>query len=537
MELPRDFSVWIEHLRQPRAYPFAPRRVDVIETHISAIFLAGDHAYKVKKPIALEFLDFSTAALREHFCAEEVRLNAELAPGVYQRVVPVTFGPQGLAFGGAGVIVDHAVAMARLPAECMFDALLERGAIDNTMIAALAEALARFHRRAASGPEVVGYGDRPAVGKLIEDNFAQTDRLARDRHVLPRDLHDLVEAWALRALGERAELFDQRARHGCIRDGHGDLHAGNICFRDAAHGGLAIYDRIEFSAAFRCGDVAADLAFLLMDLDRRGLRGFAGMLAREWMARTGDADAAELFDFYKVYRAWVRGKIAAVRALQLEGDGATSARAQALGYFNLAAGYTVGAALVLTCGLPGTGKSHAVAALGQALDVEVLNSDTVRKQRAGLAPQESAAAAIGAGIYATAHTDATYAALAESAARGLAQGRRVVVDAGFRTRAQRAPFVALARRAGVPLVVLHLAPSDDLVAARLRARAQAGGSESDADAAVHAALRHGFERPQADEGFAVVVGHGREPLEELTAAVLGQLLRTGERDVSHAADA
>jgi len=526
----RHFTTILDDLGRPDAYPERPAEVEVVETHVSAVFLAGRTAYKVKKPVTLPFLDFGSLAARERFCHEEVRLNDELAPGVYRRVVPIRRRGGRLAVGGDGELFDWAVEMERLPAAAMLDAMLERGAIDNAMLRRLAEVLAQFHAGARTGDGVDHFGSAAAVRGKIEGNFAETDRFMRSRtvHAVSADVHDLVEAWALHYLREHEELLLQRQRSGRVREGHGDLHAGNICFRPPADGDLVIYDRIEFSAAFRCGDVAEDLAFLLMDLDRRGYRGFSDVLAREYVARSGDPGLLELVDFYKCYRAWVRGKVTALRATQTEGEAREAARLEAMAYFNLAAGYAVPPSLVLLCGLPGTGKSVVSGHLSAALDCTTLNSDQVRKRLAGVSPSEHRAAAFGTGLYTAEQSRATYAALLEAAADGLDRSRGVVVDAGFRQADQRAPFLALAHARRLPVVIVHIDPPDAVVRERLQRRQARGDDVSDAGIAVYEACKAGFEPPAPNEGARVVrEGAVRVP-QETAADVLACLLRAAE---------
>lgn len=526
----KHFTTILHDLARPDAYPDPPASVEVIETHISAVFLAGRSAFKVKKPVTLPFLDFSTLAAREHFCHEEVRLNAELAPGVYQGVVPIRRRDGRLAVGGDGELVDWAVAMQRLPAECMLDAMLAQGNIDNEMLRQIADTLARFHGAAAVGASVGRLGTAAAVRSKVEDNFAETDRFVRSRtvHALPRDVHDLVEAWALRFLREREDLFAQRERDGRVREGHGDLHAGNICFRPPDAGGLVIYDRIEFSQAFRCGDVAEDLAFLLMDLDHRGYRGFSEFLVRDYVSRTGDHGLLEVVDFYKCYRAWVRGKVAALRAVQADGEVREQARLDALAHFGLAAGYAAPPSLVLACGLPGTGKSTIAGRLAAALDCVAINSDHVRKALAGVAPTQHRPAAFGTGLYTAEQSAKTYDAMLSTAGEALARGRSVVVDAGFRQRAQRAPFLALAHARRVPAVILFVDPPAEVVRQRLHARVASGDSASDADVGVYESCRASFEPPAIEEGARLVHEATVRAPQETAAEVLGCLLRTAE---------
>jgi hypothetical protein len=365
-----DASAMHADLCDPAAYPGAVHRVETIETHISRLYLADERVYKVKKPVRFAFLDFSTPELRERFCHEEVRLNRRLAPDVYLGVVPIFHGADGrFTFRDeGGAVADHAVCMRRLPAHRMLDALLARGALDNALLERLAETLARFHAEAEAGPEIARHGTPDAVRGLVVGNV---DELAPfvGAALSPR-LHAHLRASAERFLDRQRKLLERRVAAGRIRDGHGDLHASNVCALE--DGRLAIYDCIEFNPALRAGDVACDLAFLAMDLDHRGFPGFAGVLGHWYAAEAEDPELERLLSFYKAYRACVRAKVALLGAPE-SGEGRTDALARAADYLHLAVGYDLPPPVLV---LAGDGKAaHAVAAaLQRALRARVLDA-------------------------------------------------------------------------------------------------------------------------------------------------------------------
>jgi aminoglycoside phosphotransferase family enzyme/predicted kinase len=523
-----EFAEIVDALSRSEAYPHRPDSVQVVHTHISAVFLAGDRAYKVKRPVKLPFLDFTELAARKHFCDEEVRLNQPLGGRIYVGVVPIRRRDGGIVVDGPGDLVDWAVEMVRLPEHRLLDAMLVRGDIDNDLLRRIAELLADFHAHAATGPAVDQHGTHAAVRELVEANFEESERFTAPEasRAVTRPLLDFLEAEAMDFLREEEATFHDRVARGRIRDGHGDLHAGNICVLDEEHGGLVVYDRIEFSAKYRCADVAADLAFLLMDLDHRGYRAFSEYLLREYVTRTEDEQIVELIDFYKGYRACVRAKVAAFTAASAEdAHAAAEARASAMSYFNLAAGYALPPSLVLTCGLPGAGKSWAAERLVSSLDGVVLNSDATRKRLFGVPLTERRREPLHAGIYDAEHTAATYGALAQAAREQLARGRSVIVDAGFRQRAQRAPFLALARELAVPTAVLWVDPGPAALRERLAKRAADARSVSDADAEVSAAAGRSFEPPKPEEGAVVIKWSDGASDEEQCMSVLERLLR------------
>lgn len=332
----------VRDLADPAAYPGRVERVETRATHVSWLFFAGDRVYKVKKPVRFPFVDFSTPELRKHFCEEEVRLNRRLVQGVHLGVVPIVRGADGRhRIGGAGTTVEHAVLMRRLPAERMLDGLLEHGVLDNALLERLAGVLLAFHRAADAGPEVARHGSPEAVRRNVLGNLEELAAFAgAGAAALSPALHAFLLARARTFLDEHATLLARRVAEGRVRDGHGDLHAENVCALE--DGTFAIYDCIEFNPALRAGDVACDLAFLLMDLEQRGYPGFAGYLAHRYAEGAADLEFHTLLPFYKGYRACVRAKVALL--------GGDSGVARAARYLHLAAAYELAPPVILLAG-------------------------------------------------------------------------------------------------------------------------------------------------------------------------------------------
>src|SRR5262245_52418780 len=441
-------------LSQPAAFPISVDAVEVHQTHISMVFLAGKFAYKVKKPVQLGFLDFSTLERRRHFCEEEVRLNRRLAPQVYLGVVPVTRQGDGLRFEGNGPAVEWVVKMRRLPPEATLESRLASDGDPPFPLEALAEKLARFHAGAASGEEVAALGRFDVVARNLRENFEQTKShigLTVDAAVYDR-VHRLTEA----ALERQRPLIEARAARGVPRDTHGDLHLDHVYWfpEQPAPDDWAIIDCIEFNERFRYADPMSDVAFLAMDLSFHGRRDLSRAWVEAYAGASGDHEGPALLPLYTAYRAVVRAKVEGMELAEPEipEDERRLARERAQAHWLLALAELEEPrrrpGLLLVAGLAGAGKSTLAQALGHAADFEVLRSDIIRKELAGLAPEQSGRATFGTGIYTADWTERTYREIEKRAAGLLAQGRRVLVDASFRSDLRRRRFFELAQRLG-----------------------------------------------------------------------------------------
>ena len=297
-----------EPMLRSEAYPHPTDDLQLHETHISWVILAGAHAYKVKKPVALGFLDFSDVERRATACDDEVRLNRRLCPDVYLGVVWLADRGGELFVGGDGHPVEPIVQMRRLPAEGMLPSLLRRGAVDASLARRIGHHLARFHASAVTGPDVNPHGSPKTVRANSDENFQQTETLSE--RVLPATTRAAIVAYAEHFLQEQPALLERSMITGRVRDGHGDLHAASICVEGSR---LHLFDCIEFNVRFRCADVAAEVAFLAMDLDHYARPDLASAFVEAYVGDSGDAELRVLLDFYKCYRAYVRGKVASLR--------------------------------------------------------------------------------------------------------------------------------------------------------------------------------------------------------------------------------
>lgn len=299
----------VEQLMRPEAYPHAPMRVRMLQTHISWVFLTGSYAYKVKKPVDFGFLDFTTLEKRLHYCREEVRVNRELAGGMYIGVVPVAREEEGLRMEGSGEVVEYAVKMVELPQEAIMRRMLQRGEVSSEDVCRIAELVARHHSRVPSTEEARRWGGYGQVVKNWEQNFEQTAQL-RGRLVPEREYGWLVER-VRHFLERERQRFEERGE--LIKECHGDLHSGNIFIvrepGELYSEGIYIFDAIEFFKGFSCSDVLADVAFLAMDLDFHGRHELSEAFVSAYAERFEDAMDRQLLSFYQCYRAFVRMKV------------------------------------------------------------------------------------------------------------------------------------------------------------------------------------------------------------------------------------
>lgn len=495
-----DVAQLIERLSKPEAFPRPVSDVEVKQTHISLVFIAGDVVYKVKKPVRLSFLDFSTLELRRHFCNEEVRLNRRLAPDVYVGVVPITTDGDRLRFEGQGEPIEWAVKMHRLPVEATLEELVDSERVSAEQVADLGRRLARFHQTAASSPEIFTSGRFDNVARNIRENFeisASTVGKTVSQAVWDR-LLDTVE----KNLAELRRLIDARAARGVPRDTHGDLHLDHVyLFRDRQEpGDLVIVDCIEFNERFRFTDPVADLAFLVMDLRFHGRWDLAQVLFDSWCRESQDEEGKSLLPLYSSYRAAVRGKVECLllREAEVPETAKVEAFQRARGHWLLALSSLEPPgsrpALVMVGGLPGTGKSTVARAIGASHGFQVIRSDVVRKELAGLSAETPAGGAIGNGLYTPEWTDRTYSECRARAEAALWEGGRVAVDATFLDETHRRQYLDTARRFGVPVLFLVCEADPEVTRARIAAR---HGDASDADWAVYEDASRRWDAPSS----------------------------------------
>jgi len=325
----------VQALLDPKAYPEISQRIELMQTQMSFIFLTDNYVYKVKKAVNLGYLDYTTLEKRQFYCYREVALNRRLCPDVYLSVVPITRDKNNFSIGGQGEAIEYAVKMRRLPQEAMMDVLLTNNQVSSEMVISLAQKLVDFHQRAETNAAISTFGNLDTIAQNTEENFSQTEKYIGN--TISRDKYQRIKAYTDSFTSKNAPLFQKRLVDGRIRDCHGDLHAAHICFTD----GICIYDCIEFNDRFRYCDVASEVAFLAMDLDHYRRADLSGCFVDAYVAQSQDKELLKLLNFYKCYRAYVRGKVESFKFddPHISDEERTKALVTARSYFDLAQSY------------------------------------------------------------------------------------------------------------------------------------------------------------------------------------------------------
>ncbi|HYM15007.1 MAG TPA: AAA family ATPase [Dehalococcoidia bacterium] len=490
----------IEALRSPTAYDHDAAGIELIQTHISYILLAGRFAYKIKKPVDLGFVDYLTLERRRFMCEEEVRLNRRLCAEVHLGVVPITRSDAGYRVDGAGDVVEYAVQMRRIPRDRMLPDLLAHNSVTRHHIRRIAGVIAGFHARAHGDNSIARYGRTEVLRLNWDENLAQAAPFvgATVTHEQQAAIAEYVTAF----LGGQSALIEARADGGRTRDCHGDLRCDAIVLGE--DDSVCIMDCIEFNDRLRFGDVAGDIGFLAMDLDARRRPDLADELMSAYLADVDDETLPCVLDFYRSYRAYVRGKVESMESDEPEVPASERAlaRERACAAFALAHGYARASrppAVVLMLGLSGAGKSHIAAALSCRIGAALVRSDTMRRRlyeaSGGAPPGMPAPAAYDRGAYAADVRARVYAEIHAAAEGHLAAGRPVLLDATYGRRSDRDSARRLAAQAGVPLLAVHIVSDEAVVRERLDRRARDPRAVSDARWETYLAQRRRFEPP------------------------------------------
>lgn len=502
-------------------------KVRLEQTHISFVIIGSQFVYKIKKPVDFGFLDFSTLQKRAFYCKQELELNRRLSPQLYLDVVEIKKKNGKYFFGDEGETVDYAVKMKRIPEDRMMLHLLKEGKLDRGMIDRVAQRIALFHSRARHDENIAGYGAPPMIARNVEENFSQTNKyIGRS---ISQKQYDAIVKYSRSFMGKERELFLKRMAAGRIRDCHGDIHMEHVCIADEVY----IYDCIEFNDRFRYCDVASDMAFLAMDLDFHHRNDLSERLVECYMEASGDQEIKRLINFYKCYRAYVRGKVDSLELddPSLDEETRENVREIAARYFHLAYRYASrgleGNMLVITCGLIGTGKSTLAAVLAEKTGFHILRSDEIRKEIAGVAREEHRYEAFGGGIYSKVYFERTYEALFKRGKALLEKGEGVILDASFTESKYRAQAFELAKELDVPFLVIECICSDEEIRKRLEKRVSEGSDVSDGRWEIYRKQKAATGRMEKIPGSEHIIIDTEKDLNENMKVILFHIERLG----------
>lgn len=477
---------FIAGLCRPAAYDHKITEVEIVETHISWVLLAGSFAYKIKKPVNFGFLDFSTLEKRRHCCNEEVRLNRRLAPQIYLQVVPITGTVDLPQMDGDGEAIEYAVKMHRFGKGLLLSELSDRGRLQTAHIDQIANLVADFHGRIGAAPKSTGYGEAQDIHHWFVENFEHIQPLLDVEHRL-QQLHHLRQ-WGQQQWQSNLPLMRQRKAQGFVRECHGDLHLGNMVLVDDQ---VTAFDCIEFNEQLRWIDIISEVAFVMMDLLYRGHNQFAYRFINHYLFQSGDYPGLQLLRYYLVYRAMVRAKVSILQRNQQQTDAVAAAKLQSAyeAHADLAEKFTVEdkPLLMLMHGFSGSGKSTVAGQLAELLGAVWIRSDIERKRIFGFSSAAKTASGINEGLYSGEATERTYQRLGDISRTVLAAGYSVIADAAFLEAPQRRLFHDLAAQSQVPLLILDCRTPEQQLIRRITQRLEQAADPSEATPKV---LRH-----------------------------------------------
>ncbi len=506
----------VQAFLNPAFYPHKCTGVTLMQTQMSFVFLTGDYAYKMKMPVNLGYLDYTTLEKRAYFCQKELLLNKRLASEVYLEVIPVVKRDETYSLGGEETVVEYVLKMRQLPGERMMDVLLAAGQVSDDMVTAVAAKLASFHAQTETSAEISKYGSLESIRINVAENFTQTKKYIGT--TISQEQYHAIEQYTYTFLQENAALFAHRIKNGRIRDCHGDIHSAHICFTDI----IAIFDCIEFNDRFRYCDVASEIAFLAMDLEYSGHHHLSEVLVHDYAKMSHDEEIDGLLSFYKCYRAYVRGKVWSFKTdvshlTQGEKDEACNTARR---YFTLACSYTrKRPILIITAGLMGTGKSTLMNLVASRMGMQVISSDVTRKELAGISLTRHEFENFDQGIYTPEFTRKTYQKMLDGARAFLLQGQSVVLDASFKEKKERLNAMDLARETGVQFLLIECILNEELVRKRLDQRIKEG-SVSDGRWELLAEQKKSFDEITEISSESHLIVDTARPVEELLNNVI-----------------
>jgi len=470
----------IQAMQTPEFYDHEVSEVIMLQTHISWVFLTGDFAYKVKKPMDFGFLNFTELDQRKHFCEEEIRLNKRLADQIYIKTVKITGSESQPSLNGDGQAIEYAVKMRQFDQSQLIDKLLSDDQLQPSHIDDIAKQAAGFHQNITIANSQSELGTAESVYAPVIQNFEQLDPLIKDKDA--REQLERLQSWSTTEFKKIESVLKQRKEQGFIRECHGDMHLGNMAL---VNNQVTIFDGIEFNDEFRWIDVMSEVAFLVMDLIDRNATAYAYRFLNHYLELTGDYEGLQVLRFYLVYRAMVRAKIASFTLLTPDLAEAEQQKVmqQYSSYTNLAETFTKAnqQSLYITHGVSGSGKTTASQNLLEEKALIRIRSDIERKRLFNLKATDNSQSLVDGGIYTDEANLKTYQQLEIFAKIILIAGFNIVIDATFLKRENRKPFQDLAKELSAKFIIIELTNDKDTLKQRILNRSSDKNNASEAD--------------------------------------------------------
>jgi len=457
----------IKIMKNPKFFGSDVKSVDIIQTHISYVALTGKYAYKIKKQVNYGFLDFSTVEKRKYYCEEEMRLNRRLCSDIYLDVIPITKKNRSLELNGDGEIVDYALKMREFSQDKIMINLLKQGKICKEQIEKICDILIKFYNSEEHSKEIDRYGEPDVIKRNICENFQQTESMIDI--TIPKDIYEYIKNTSSNFFKQKQDIFEKRIKNKYIKNCHGDLHSGNIVVSDED---IYIFDCIEFNKRFRYCDIASDIGFLAMDLDYMNYPYLSSNLIIKYIEKSKDFGILEMLNFYKSYRAYVRGKVIGFRLndTKISNDEKKDIIDTTKKYFDLSEYYARLYSLdinnnkpliFIVGGLTGVGKSTLSLKITVDYHAHLINTDVIRKELAGINIFERHHDEVNTGLYAPERIDETYEKVIEKAVDFLKNGENVVLDATFQKKKYRDMARRITKENNAILIpVLCVCPED-----------------------------------------------------------------------------
>lgn len=519
-----DRSKLIQFLLSPSSYPHSPSEVKHIQTHASDVFIAAPYVYKIKKPVDFGFLDYSTLEKRKYYCEKELELNKKLCCQAYLGIEEIRLKDGGLILGVGDQTVEYAIKMNLLPEEYFLHNLLKKGTVSDADFSKIAEKLADYYKSQSYSEQISKYGQPEKIKSVIDQNLDLSKQFMGK--TIGANTYSIIESYNNHIFLNKSSSFIKRMDDGWIRDCHGDLRLEHI---NLANDDICIYDCIEFNESFRYIDIASDLAFLSMDLDYNGHNKFSTYFIGEISRMMNDEGISEVLDFYKCYRAFVRGKVETLKALATEvpENERETAQKNAESYFKLALKYALFGskpAVIVVFGVIGTGKSSIAKVLSEELSFELISSDIVRKRISGISKYERKYEKYDTGIYSRDVTKKTYEEIFDQVEALTKNGKSVIIDASFSKTMWRKSVVELTERLEVPLYFIETRAPKNVIEQRLIAREIQEKTISDGRLEILDRFISDFEEPHEIRKEDLIIIDTSRPIVENAGKTLNEIL-------------